>query len=180
VTERSEKDEIMSDFPAAPPVPGTGAATPAGIGQRLIARLIDGLVAFAITIPAIVLFFLGLAIGGAVGAIVAFLGGLLYLADFAAIFYVMIWAQGVTGQTPGKRMQGIKLIDSSTGGPVGGSGGVIRWLVEAVTIMICYLGYIWALFDDRNQTLYDKILDNEVVLGEPGRILPIFPDGKPF
>jgi uncharacterized RDD family membrane protein YckC len=170
----------MSDYPAAPPVPGTGAATPAGIGQRLIARLIDGLVAFAMTIPAILLFLVGLAIGGAFGAILAFLGGLLYIADFAAIFYVMVWAQGVTGQTPGKRMQGIKLVDSSTGGPVGGSGGVIRWLVEAVTIMICYLGYIWALFDDRNQTLYDKILDNEVVLGEKGGIMPIFPDGKPF
>lgn len=170
----------MSDFPAAPPVPGTGAATPAGIGQRLVAKVIDGLVAFALAIPAIVLFVLGLAVGGAVGVILAFLGGLLYIAVFAAIFYVMIWGQGVTGQTPGKRMQGIKLVDSSTGAPVGGAGGVIRWLVEAVTTMICYIGYLWALFDDRNQTLYDKILDNEVVLGEKGGIMPIFPDGKPF
>jgi len=35
-------------------------------------------------------------------------------------------------------------------------------------------------WDGDKKTLYDKILDNEVVQAEQGGIMPIFPNGKPF
>lgn len=170
----------MSDFPAPPPPSDVSGRVPGSPVDRLIARVIDWAIGLVLIIPSAVLFFIGIAIGGGFGVVVMFLSALLYIAALVAVFYVMVWQQGVTGQTPGKRQQGLMLLDSSNGQPVGGSGGVIRWLVEAVTVFICYIGYLWIFIDSDKKTLYDKILDNEVVNVPPSSIMPIFPDGKPF
>ncbi len=77
-------------------------------------------------------------------------------------------------------MQGLMVVNASTGQPPGGSMGIARWLLDAVLSNICLIGYIWALFDSRNQTLYDKIISLEVVQVPSGGITPIFPGGKPF
>jgi len=170
----------MSDFPVAPPPPDGGGRIPGSPGSRFIARLIDWAIAMVLFVPSIVLFLIGAAIGSGLGAILMFLAALLYIAEIVALFYVLVWVQGVTGQTPGKRHQGLMLLDSTSGQPVGGSGGVIRWLVEAITVFICYIGYLWIFVDSDKKTLYDKILDNEVVNVPATSIMPIFPDGKPF
>lgn len=172
----------MSDFPSAPPpsgMTGTGGV-PATPVQRLIARIIDGLIAFAMYIPGYILLFIGTAIGGGFGALVAVLGILLLLVGLGAALYMIIGGIGKTGQTPGKRMQGIKVVGSASGQPIGIGGTVVRLVVEWLTAIPCYLGYLWIFFDSDKKTLYDKILDNEVVSAEQGGLLPIFPDGNPI
>jgi uncharacterized RDD family membrane protein YckC len=158
--------------------------TPATFVPRLVAYFIDAFVAAALYIPGYALFFIGAAIGGGFGAIFVLLGVLLLIAGFVAAIYIFIVGQGQTGQTPGKRMQGIKLVKSGSGSgaghPIGAVNVFIRAFLANILVYICFIGYLWMFFDSEKKTLYDKILDNAVVQVEKGELMPIFPSGKPF
>lgn len=166
----------MTDMPLTPP-PAAPVGQKADLVPRLIARIIDGLLMAALAIP----MFIVAAIGFAISEV---LGVLLFLLVFAVLigvaFYILGWGLGVTGQTPGKRTQGLQVVDVRTGGPIGGGKGVGRVILESVINQFCYVNWIWAIFDPANQTLGDKVLEANVVPGPQGGIMPIFPDGKPF
>jgi len=171
----------MSSFPSAPPPPGTGAGgQPATFVQRLVAYLIDAAVSFVLLIPGYMVVAIGLAIGGAFGALVVLVGVALILAGIVAAILIFIVGQGATGQTPGKRTQGIQLLKSGTGQPIGGLMVFVRGILAQILGSVCFIGYLWMLIDPEKKTLYDKLMDNEVVLGRQGGIMPLFPDGKPF
>lgn len=170
----------MTDFPAAPPPTGAVSGPPATFGQRAIALIIDTIVSFALVLPGIVLVVIGLAIGGGFGGFLGLIGVLLVIAGFFVGLYVTIIAQGTTGQSPGKRMQGIQLQKGDTKQPVGVGLAIGRWLLAGLLSNFCYIGYLWMLFDPEKKTLYDKILSAEVVPGPKSGIMPLFPGGKPF
>ncbi len=155
------------------------AGTPATFGQRLIAVLIDGGIILAAFIPA----FIVVLILGQISGILGFLAALgLYLLIFAGALYMYIGGIGSTGQTPGKRMQGVQVV-SDDGSMLGMGGAAVRYLVYAVSnSIVCGLpvGSLWMLFDGEQKTLYDKVLNNQAIQVEPGGLLPIFPDGNPI
>jgi len=153
-----------------------GGATPATFGQRLIAVIIDAVIAMAMFIPLIIVVAIVGAISETLGALLSIV---LYLALFAGVFYMIIGGIGLTGQTPGKRSQGIK-VTNATGGTLGIGGAFIRYIVQYIFNLPCYIGSLWMLWDGEKKTLYDKVLDNQVVQAEKGGIMPIFPNGKPF
>lgn len=169
----------MTDFPSAPPPLGATAGAPASFGQRLFAYLIDAVVAIGFYVPGYILLIIGGVIGGAIGGLLSLVAFVVLLAGFGAIIYVMVVGQGQTGQTPGKRMQGIQLLGSD-GRPVGAGMVFVRWILAGVLSFFCYIGHLWMLWDGEKKTLYDKILSNQVVAGPKGGITPIFPGGKPF
>ena len=133
--------------------------TPAEFGSRAVAWLID------IVIPGIIYFvgfllFLG-------DGIIGLLGILLILASFGFWVWNTLLQQGKTGQTIGKGMQGIKLVDDTTAAPVGIAKALIRAIVAAAMGLLCGVGQIadllWPLFDDDKKRLTDKILNLSVV-----------------
>jgi uncharacterized RDD family membrane protein YckC len=73
------------------------------------------------------------------------------------------YLQGKTGQSWGKRIVGVRLVRMSDGQPVGGGMAFVRDVAHTVDGLICYIGYLMPLWDDRRQTLADKLL-NTVVL----------------
>lgn len=155
------------------------AATPATFVQRLIAVLIDAGIVLAMFIPAFIIVLILGRISGVLGLLAGFV---LYLAIFAAALYMYIGNIGTTGQTPGKRMQGVQVV-SDDGSMLGMGGAAIRYLVYAIfNSVVCGLpvGSLWMLFDAEKKTLYDKVLNNQAVQVEPGALLPIFPDGNPI
>lgn len=174
-----EKDEIMSDFPAAPPPMAPMNSQPAEFGQRFVAWLIDVAVVFAMFIPAVIIVF----ILGQISGILAVLGGIvLYLGALGAALYMYIGNIGATGQTPGKRMQGIQVV-SDDGAMLGMGGAAIRYILSAVfNSVLCGLpvGSLWMLFDPEKKTLYDKLLNNQAIKVPAGDLLPIFPNGNPI
>ena len=169
----------MSDFPAAPPPTGMPGATPATFAQRFIAVLIDAGLVLAMFIPAFII----VAILGRISGILGFLAALvLYVAIFAAALYMYIGGIGTTGQTPGKRMQGVQVVDDN-GGMLGMGGAAVRYIVSAIfNSIVCGLpvGALWMLFDPEKKTLYDKVLNNQAVQVPTGDLLPIFPNGNPI
>lgn len=143
--------------------PGTSPFGPyAGWGTRLAAYLIDALVAVGAGLVFIII--------GAIllGTDARVLGVLIMIVGYAVILGVQIWnfvmKQGTTGQSIGKGVMGIKVVGESTGAPLGTGGGFVRWLMHTfVDGAICYLGFLWPLWDDKKQTWGDKVASSVVV-----------------
>jgi uncharacterized RDD family membrane protein YckC len=71
--------------------------------------------------------------------------------------------QGRTGQTVGKTILGIRMVSASEGRPIGPLLSFVRYLCHVVDGLFCGLGYLWPLWDARNQTWGDKIMRTVVV-----------------
>jgi uncharacterized RDD family membrane protein YckC len=78
--------------------------------------------------------------------------------------YNLVIRQGRTGYSLGKTVVGIKLVRISTGQPMGAGTCFVRQLAHIVDGLVCYLGWLWPLWDSRRQTLADKIMGTVVVV----------------
>lgn len=156
--------------PAGYDQPG-GYGQPAGYGYgaaggnyaewitRVLAYLVDWVIA---AIPMI----LGAILASTGKGLLVVIGVLLYLVGFVAALY-FAFLTGKTGQSPGKRVMGIKVVNEATGQPIGGGMGIARAFIHIIDGIPCYLGYLWPLWDDKKQTFTDKVLSTVVLDGQP-------------
>jgi len=122
---------------------------------RVGAYIIDG-------IPSWILFIIGEALmarGGAGAAI----GGLLYLAGVGWFVYNRCFQAGRTGQSLGKKVTGIWLLGEDTGQPIGAGMAFVRDVAHIVDALICYIGFLFPLWDGKKQTLADKMVHTMVI-----------------
>jgi uncharacterized RDD family membrane protein YckC len=93
-------------------------------------------------------------------------GGILCLLGLVLMLALQIWnrafKQGRTGQSIGKKVLGIALVDERTGRPIGPGMAFVRDIAHVLD-QFAYIGYLWPLWDDRRQTFADKILNTLVV-----------------
>ncbi len=164
----------MTDFsygypPPGPPPPGPGPGgygmrpPLASWGQRVVATLIDGLIIIA---GFIVLFIVSVILGliaRPLAVVVLILG---YLVLFLVSWY-FAYLTGSTGQSPGKRLTGLMVIDEQTGRPIGGWAGVGRQILHILDSLVCYIGYLFPIWDAKRQTFADKILHTVVLADAP-------------
>ena len=88
-----------------------------------------------------------------------------------AAYYV--YFHGTTGQTLGKKVLNIKVVDMSTGGTIDYGRAFLRWLLPgAGTWVSCGLlpliDGLWPLWDANRQALHDKIANTLVIDVPPG------------
>ncbi|MGH8962308.1 MAG: RDD family protein [Jatrophihabitantaceae bacterium] len=171
-------------YPPAPAysaygAPQPSAGTPAGMGNRLLARIIDWLIIgipfgiiFAIVAASVVKTGRTCAVNDPNCTPVSASGGgavaLLYVLLIVATIGYEVYFIGTRGATIGKRIMGVKVIDSATGGYIGMGRAFVRYIVLAVTGAICTIGY-WSPFFDgtkRNQGWHDKSANDFVVVGK--------------
>jgi len=168
----SEQDpQVPAQEPPAPgaPPPATGAPPPpaqpqwapqgpsgprASFFRRLGALLIDGIL---LTIAFLVLWGIGYAISEALGTVFVIVSIVGYFA------YFIVLEGGPTGQTIGKRALGIRVVDQNAGGQIGYGRGAIRLVARYLSYLVCYLGYLWMLWDKEKQTWHDKLSTSVVV-----------------
>ena len=137
----------MENAPSTP-AGGTGASGPrASFFQRLGAYLVD------VILIAIVAFILYLVLDE-VGY---------FIAIALSIVYFIYCEGGSTGQTIGKRVLGIRVVDYGSGGPLGYGKAFLRYIGRIVSGAICYLGYLWVIWDKEKQGWHDKIANTVVV-----------------
>jgi len=158
---------------------------PAGFGARLGAYLLDVLLYMLVALPfaiaAVVLIvnafddcytvsgefgrddrFVcpdGAVKGGplAAGIVIGAVGLFLY-------FFLYLRALAKTGQTWGRRIVGIKVVKSDTGAAPGWGTAIGRSLFAyIVSANVCYLGYLWMLWDSQKQTWHDKVASTRVI-----------------
>ncbi len=98
------------------------------------------------------------------GLAVAGVGLLAYL---AFDIWNRVFRQGRTGQSIGKKAVGIRVAAISHGGPIGVGTAFGRWAVATVAgfILGCLalIDVLWPLWDDKKQTLHDKVVSSVVL-----------------
>jgi len=87
---------------------------------------------------------------------------LLALLLFIGFFYFGR-LEGRRGGTPGKRIAKLKVVDATTGAPIGMGRAIGRWIMRFASAIPLWLGYLWMLWDDDNQTWHDKVVRSRVV-----------------
>ncbi len=166
--------EGMSTAPVDPATDNVSAT----FGQRFGAAFLDGL--FVGVLPGVILFIIGAALpkepaiceklngdlyycetptGGSWAVLL-----LLWLTVFAVtVFWYYGTLEGRQGATPGKRIVGIRVVDRDGGGPIGLGRGVGRYFMRIVSGMFLFIGYLWMLWDDNDETWHDKAARSRVV-----------------
>jgi uncharacterized RDD family membrane protein YckC len=145
----SEFRQEMREPALEQPRPRTGTSGPrAGFGRRLVAALVDGI------LYAVVYFILFAVLSESAAYGLTLLVALVYLTYFEG---------SAAGQTVGKKLLNIRVIDFATGGPIGYGRAFLRWLGRIISSLPLYLGYLWMLWDSEKQTWHDKIANCVVV-----------------
>ena len=153
--------------PAAGQYPvGSGPGPLADWGTRVLATLIDGGILLALVVAGVIL----AAILGVISTTLGLLVGILiYLVAIAGSFY-FYYMNGATGQTPGKKILGIKVVSEETGQVIGGGLGIVRGLAHFLDGFF-FIGYLFPLWDPKRQTFADKIMKTVVLSGLPKQAL---------
>ena len=162
----------------APPQ-GYGAPPPAnyaGLGARFVAALLDGLIVCVGTIPGWIVFMIAMAgavstadsrghlsdDAGAVAGLGLFAGWALISIGAAVIWFYNIYLLGRDGATLGKRWMKIR-VQTADGLPLGFGKAFLRELVKQILGSLCFLLYLWPLWDAEKQGLHDKVSGTHVV-----------------
>jgi uncharacterized RDD family membrane protein YckC len=82
--------------------------------------------------------------------------------SLAAMLF-LCYREGTTGQTPGKRIAGVRLLREQDGSTLGFGLAFGRRLLHVLDSLPCYLGWLWPLWDARKQTFADKIVHTVVI-----------------
>lgn len=94
-------------------------------------------------------------------------GALIMLSVIAVCVGYQVWnsaiRQGRTGQSLGKSLVGTKLVDERSGRPLGAGRAFGRLLAHFLDSLLCYLGWLLPLVDQRRQTIADKLADSIVL-----------------
>jgi uncharacterized RDD family membrane protein YckC len=85
----------------------------------------------------------------------------LFIAPIIVLAYV-VWnygyRQGTTGSSIGKSIMKFKVVSENTGQPIGFGMSIVRQLAHLIDTVICYIGYLFPLWDAKRQTIADKII----------------------
>lgn len=169
---------------SAPPPGYTVGGERAGFGARLGSFLLDGilygLLSAVFVVPGVVILLSAFdgcvtyEIGDEVSELICppgkpdagsiALAIALFVVGAIVTTVVYVRALGRTGQTWGRKIVGIKVVRKDTGAPLGVGKAFGRtafaWIISS---NICYLGYLWMLWDGEKQTWHDKIVGAVVV-----------------
>lgn len=156
--------------PASGGAPGTSAyGELADWGQRALGILIDFAMIFVLWIVAFIVVLVLSAISNTLGALV---GLVVYLALALAWLY-MGYLVGQKGQSPGMAIMGLRCIGQETGQVIGGGMGVVRTIAHIVDNIICYVGWLFPLWDAQRQTIADKLVKTVVLTNQPKQTFSI-------
>ena len=144
----------------------------ASAGQRLVGWAVDF---FIWVLVGIVACGLGLLVGGfaleedsflALNEEVFVMVAVLVLLGYVVVYMAMV---GMSGQSPGKKLVGVKIVRVD-GQALGFGGMVVREVVGKMIPgvipllnMVWLLSYVWILFDNKRQGWHDKIAGTVVV-----------------
>lgn len=166
-----------------PPVPYGWQNGPhrASIGQRLGALLIDSLLLTILFLPLYLAMFSGfyndivesiraadeVGSGEPLQPTFGINPGLIVLLQVVSfgvgfLYYGLLVAR--TGQTLGRKLLGIKVVDATTGQLLPVSRAFVRYLVASLaSAQICGLGYFWAIWDQHHRTWHDMASSSTVI-----------------
>jgi uncharacterized RDD family membrane protein YckC len=75
-----------------------------------------------------------------------------------AIGVYFAYLVGTTGQSPGKQVLKIKIVRDADGQLLGFGTALLRQIAHLLDAWSLLIGYLWPLWDKKNQTFADKIV----------------------
>jgi uncharacterized RDD family membrane protein YckC len=147
VTEWSAPD------PEGGPAPGVEFGSP---GSRLVGYIVDQVVQFGLSLALLLA-------SGILAVIFVPLGALAFVAGIAFLFlyFPFFWVR--SGQTPGMRLTGIKVVRDKDGGPIGWGSAFLRLIGYWISALVFYIGFIWIFIDKRKRGWYDLMAGTCVI-----------------
>ncbi len=97
---------------------------------------------------------------------------LAWLVSLAYVVWNYGYRQGTTGSTIGKSVMKFKVVSEKTWQPIGFGMSIVRQLAHIVDGIVCYIGYLWPLWDEKRQTFADKIMTTVCVPLNPQQLNP--------
>jgi uncharacterized RDD family membrane protein YckC len=147
----------------------------AGVGSRIVAHIVDGIIVSLGAIPGFILIFVGIglaastadsrgnisgdAAAGAVG--IMFLSYLVMFVGAIGVWLYNCHLLGRDGATLGKRMMKIKVLDPQYQ-PLGFGKAFLREIVKGALGSACFILLLWPLWDNEKQGLQDKLFSTHV------------------
>jgi uncharacterized RDD family membrane protein YckC len=156
----ADEDETSGEVSLKPTPPAPGPLErPARVGERVQAAAVDvGLLA---VLAALVFYFTGRAARVDIVALAPSWRWLLAYVAFLGLFYAGYFT-GTTGQTPGKMVTGLRVVDTG-GRPPGYLRAVLRAAAGATGTLLGGLGLVPMAFDPARRALHDRLLKTRVV-----------------
>jgi uncharacterized RDD family membrane protein YckC len=81
-----------------------------------------------------------------------------WLLSIAYLVWNYGYRQGTTGSSIGKSIMKFKVVSEKTGQPIGFGLSIVRQLAHIIDGAICYIGFLFPLWDPKRQTIADKIM----------------------
>jgi uncharacterized RDD family membrane protein YckC len=95
-------------------------------------------------------------------------GAVAYLVWFVG-YFTMFWS--TTGQTPGARVMGVRVVCADGGEPVRLGAAIVRLMGMALAALPLFAGFLLILVDDRRRGLQDRFARTVVVYAADARRL---------
>ncbi|HEY7052241.1 MAG TPA: RDD family protein [Mycobacterium sp.] len=92
------------------------------------------------------------------GSFVAFIPGIVASVLATVFAFWNLYRQGKTGSTVGKSVFNFKVVSERDGRPIGFLMSIVRQICHIVDQIICYIGFLFPLWDRKRQTIADKIV----------------------
>lgn len=158
--------QVVTNTTANDTVSNMATTEYAGFWRRLLASFIDG----------IILSVFGFFVGLIFGFIIAMMGfnsnssvymslkAVVNIIIYAFSIYYYIYYIGKSGQTFGKKIMGIKVVNKDSNQPIGYVGAFLREIVgKFLSAFVLLIGFLWMLWDTKKQTWHDKISNSIVI-----------------
>jgi uncharacterized RDD family membrane protein YckC len=88
---------------------------------------------------------------------------LILIASLGWTIYNRWYQAGTTGQSLGKKVLKLRLVSEETGQPIGMLMAFVRDICHIIDSVICFIGYLFPLWDAKRQTIADKIVKTVVI-----------------
>ena len=88
---------------------------------------------------------------------------LILIASLGWTIYNRWYQGGTTGQSLGKKVLKLRLVSEETGQPIGMLMAFVRDICHIIDSVICFIGYLFPLWDAKRQTIADKIVKTVVI-----------------
>jgi|HubBroStandDraft_1064217.scaffolds.fasta_scaffold38791_3 uncharacterized RDD family membrane protein YckC len=152
-----------------PGVPvGPGGAPLANYGQRLAGWLIDFVLLLVVTAVILLPIHAVRRVDTVRNTTTFHTNGVgIVIPAIIVILYGMFMCGSARGQTLGMMIAKTRVVDANTGGPIGPARALGRAAFEYVLAIVIFIPWVvdmlFPLWDQRNQTLHDKVTNSVVV-----------------
>jgi uncharacterized RDD family membrane protein YckC len=156
---RTERLSLVAGEPAEPEPGPRPLERPAHVGERVAAAAVDGLL-LALA-AAVVVYFAGRAARVPLLGLLPAWPWILGFVGMLGLAYAVCFT-GLTGQTPGKSLLGLRVVDGA-GDPPGHLRAAARVVLGLAGLAALLLGALPMLFDPARRALHDRLLRTRVV-----------------